>query len=34
MNNMLLQVFDLITTFAMLLIFIRFMLQFAGMDAP
>lgn len=33
MNNMLLQIFDLITTFAMLLVFIRFMLQFAGMDA-
>ncbi|WP_201587673.1 YggT family protein [Psychrobacter jeotgali] len=33
MNNMLLQIFDLVTTFAMLLVFIRFMLQFAGMDA-
>ncbi|WP_201526314.1 MULTISPECIES: YggT family protein [Psychrobacter] len=33
MNNTLLQIFDLITTFAMLLVFIRFMLQFAGMDA-
>ncbi|MES1965736.1 YggT family protein [Psychrobacter sp. AH5] len=33
MNNVLLQIFDLVTTFAMLLIFIRFMLQFAGMDA-
>lgn len=33
MNNLLPQIFDLITTFAMLLIFIRFMLQFADMDA-
>ena len=33
MNDMLLQIFDLVTTFAMLLVFIRFMLQFAGMDA-
>ncbi|WP_435979716.1 YggT family protein [Psychrobacter sp. DM4] len=33
MNNALLQVFDLVTTFAMLLVFIRFMLQFADMDA-
>lgn len=33
MNNLLLQIFDLVTTFAMLLVFIRFMLQFAGMDA-
>lgn len=33
MNNTLLQIFDLITTFAMMLVFIRFMLQFAGMDA-
>ena len=33
MNNMLFQVFDLVTTFAMMLVFIRFMLQFAGMDA-
>ncbi|MBP2279480.1 YggT family protein [Psychrobacter sp. PL15] len=33
MNNMLLQIFDLVTTFAMLLVFIRFMLQFADMDA-
>ena len=33
MNNVLLQIFDLVTTFAMLLVFIRFMLQFAGMDA-
>ena len=33
MNNLLLQIFDLITTFAMMLVFIRFMLQFAGMDA-
>ena len=33
MNNTLLQLFDLVTTFAMLLVFIRFMLQFAGMDA-
>lgn len=33
MNNVLLQIFDLVTTFAMLLIFIRFMLQFADMDA-
>lgn len=33
MNNISLQIFDLVTTFAMLLVFIRFMLQFAGMDA-
>lgn len=33
MNDMLLQIFDLVTTFAMLLVFIRFMLQFADMDA-
>ena len=33
MNNLLLQIFDLVTTFAMMLVFIRFMLQFAGMDA-
>lgn len=33
MNNMLFQIFDLVTTFAMLLVFIRFMLQFADMDA-
>ncbi|MGP9599129.1 YggT family protein [Psychrobacter sp. AOP42-A1-21] len=33
MNNMLFQIFDLVTTFAMMLVFIRFMLQFAGMDA-
>ena len=33
MNDILFQVFDLVTTFAMLLVFIRFMLQFAGMDA-
>ena len=33
MNTMLFQVFNLLTTFAMLLVFIRFMLQFAGMDA-
>lgn len=33
MNDLLLQIFDLVTTFAMLLVFIRFMLQFAGMDA-
>ena len=32
MNNLLPHIFDLVTTFAMLLIFIRFMLQFAGMD--
>ncbi|MGM8899562.1 MULTISPECIES: YggT family protein [unclassified Psychrobacter] len=32
MNNTLLQIFDLVTTFAMMLVFIRFMLQFAGMD--
>lgn len=30
---MLFQIFDMVTTFAMLLVFIRFMLQFAGMDA-
>lgn len=33
MNNLLLQIFDLVTTFAMMLVFIRFMLQFAAMDA-
>ena len=33
MNNLLLPIFDLVTTFAMMLVFIRFMLQFAGMDA-
>lgn len=33
MNDISLQIFDLVTTFAMLLIFIRFMLQFAEMDA-
>jgi YggT family protein len=33
MNNLLFQIFDLVTTFAMMLVFIRFMLQFAGMDA-
>ena len=33
MNDVLLKIFDLVTTFAMLLVFIRFMLQFAEMDA-
>ena len=33
MNDVLLPLFDLVTTIAMLLIFIRFMLQFAGIDA-
>lgn len=33
MNSLLLNVFDLVITIAMLLIFIRFMLQFAGIDA-
>ncbi len=33
MNDILLTTFDLVTSFAMLLVFIRFMLQFAGMDA-
>lgn len=32
MNDVLLRLFDLVTTVAMLLIFIRFMLQFAGID--
>ena len=33
MNDVLLTTFDMITTLAMMLVFIRFMLQFAGMDA-
>ena len=33
MNDVLLPLFDLVTTIAMMLIFIRFMLQFAGIDA-
>src|SRR5699024_12379116 len=33
MNNLLLQIFDLVTTFAMMLVFIRVMMQFAGMYA-